>query len=153
MGKIDFDQEGGEMMIGGVSSVSSTMTMLNPVVFAKPSPGASIGAAPATASAKVSSNASASTPASSGASASTRAASSAGAHGGGASASAAGRNTAEEMVSGFSTTVGGTPYFGSVEESGAEYTASVPNLAGATASGSSEQAAENDLDARIDELV
>jgi hypothetical protein len=57
------------------------------------------------------------------------------------------------MVTGFSMTVGGTPYFGSVAESGGEYTASVPNLAGATANGSSEQAAENSLNARIDELV
>jgi predicted RNase H-like HicB family nuclease len=49
--------------------------------------------------------------------------------------------------------VGGKQYTGSVEESDGEYTASVPNLAGATATGSSEQAAENNLAARIDELV
>jgi predicted RNase H-like HicB family nuclease len=40
-----------------------------------------------------------------------------------------------------------------VGESGGEYTASVASVLGATASGSTEQAAENNLDARIDELV
>jgi predicted RNase H-like HicB family nuclease len=59
----------------------------------------------------------------------------------------------ETMVSDYSTTVAGTQYSGSVEESGREYTASVPNLAGATATGSSIEAAENNLDNRIDELV
>jgi len=53
----------------------------------------------------------------------------------------------------FSTTVGGKQYSGSVQLSNGEYTASVPNLIGATATGSSESAAENNLDARIDELV
>jgi predicted RNase H-like HicB family nuclease len=56
-------------------------------------------------------------------------------------------------VSSFSTTVAGTRYSGSVEQSGSEYTASVGNLTGATASGSSEAAAENNLTQRIDELV
>jgi predicted RNase H-like HicB family nuclease len=40
-----------------------------------------------------------------------------------------------------------------VEESGGEYTASVATLAGATATGSSIEAAENNLTARIDELA
>jgi hypothetical protein len=57
------------------------------------------------------------------------------------------------MATSFSTTVGGTQYTGSVEESGGEYTASVPNLAGATVTGASDLAAENNLAARIDELV
>jgi hypothetical protein len=57
------------------------------------------------------------------------------------------------MATSFSTTVGGTQYTGSVEESGGEYTASVTNLAGATVTGSSDLAAENNLAARIDELV
>jgi predicted RNase H-like HicB family nuclease len=56
-------------------------------------------------------------------------------------------------VTGYSTTVGGKQYSGSVEESGGEYTASVPSLSGATATGSSLTAAENNLNNRIDELV
>jgi predicted RNase H-like HicB family nuclease len=50
-------------------------------------------------------------------------------------------------------TVGGKQYAGSVVESDGAYTASVPNLIGATVTGASEQAAENNLNARIDELV
>jgi len=57
------------------------------------------------------------------------------------------------LVSGYSTSVAGKQYSGSVEESGGQYTASVPSLAGATASGSSIDAAENNLNNRIDELV
>lgn len=57
------------------------------------------------------------------------------------------------MVSGYSTTVGGKQYSGSVAESDGTYTASVSTLSGATATGSSAQAAENNLDTRIDELV
>jgi predicted RNase H-like HicB family nuclease len=57
------------------------------------------------------------------------------------------------MVTSYSTTVGGTQYSGGVEESGGDYVASVPGLSGATASGSSLVAAENNLTVRIDELV
>jgi predicted RNase H-like HicB family nuclease len=57
------------------------------------------------------------------------------------------------MASSYSTTVAGKQYSGSVEESAGEYTATVPSLSGATASGSSVEAAENNLDVRIDELV
>jgi predicted RNase H-like HicB family nuclease len=53
----------------------------------------------------------------------------------------------------YSTTVAGKQYSGSVEESDGEYTASVSSLAGATASGSSVTAAENNLNNRINELV
>jgi predicted RNase H-like HicB family nuclease len=49
--------------------------------------------------------------------------------------------------------VSGVQYSGSVEQSGGQYTASVPSLAGASASGSTMQAAEDNLSARIDELV
>jgi hypothetical protein len=52
-----------------------------------------------------------------------------------------------------STVSASQQYLGSVEESGGEYTASVANLSRATAIGSSVQAAENNLDTRIDELV
>jgi predicted RNase H-like HicB family nuclease len=57
------------------------------------------------------------------------------------------------LVSSYSTTVNGTRYSGSVEQSGSEYTASVASLPGATATGTSLEAAENNLSARIDELV
>lgn len=53
----------------------------------------------------------------------------------------------------YSATVGGKNYSGSVEQSGGVYSASVPNLPGASASGSSVQAAENNLTLRIDTLV
>jgi hypothetical protein len=53
----------------------------------------------------------------------------------------------------YSTTIGATTYSGSVEESGGEYTASVANLPGASASGSSIQAAEDNLGSIIDALV
>jgi hypothetical protein len=53
----------------------------------------------------------------------------------------------------FSTTVNGKSYSGSVSYSNGEYVASDPDLAGASASGSSEMAAENSLATRIDELV
>jgi hypothetical protein len=56
-------------------------------------------------------------------------------------------------VTSYSTTVGGTQYTGDVEQSGGEYTASVANLPGASATGTSLVAAENALDIRIDELV
>jgi predicted RNase H-like HicB family nuclease len=49
--------------------------------------------------------------------------------------------------------VAGKQYSGSVADSGGTYTASVSNLPGATATGSSAQDAENNLDERIDELV
>jgi hypothetical protein len=57
------------------------------------------------------------------------------------------------MAGTYSTTVGGKQYSGSVEESGSTYTASVSNLAGASATGSSIQSAENNLNTRIDILV
>jgi hypothetical protein len=57
------------------------------------------------------------------------------------------------LVSSYSTTVAGKQYSGSVEDSGGQYTASVSGLAGASASASSMQAAENALTLRIDELV
>jgi hypothetical protein len=55
--------------------------------------------------------------------------------------------------SSYSTSVAGQQYWGSVDRAGGDYTATVPNLAGATASGSSQQSAEDNLNARIDELV
>ena len=55
--------------------------------------------------------------------------------------------------SSYSTSVAGQQFWGSVDRAGVDYTATVPNLAGATASGSSQQSAEDNLNARIDELV
>jgi predicted RNase H-like HicB family nuclease len=57
------------------------------------------------------------------------------------------------LAASYSTTVGGKNYSGSVEESGGTYVASVGNLPGASASGSSVQSAENNLSIKIDELV
>jgi len=74
---------------------------------------------------------------------------------GGTSGSSSSASSSEEdlQVSSYSATVGGKQYSGSVEKSGGEYTASVSSLSGATATGSSPAAAENNLTLRIDELV
>ena len=56
-------------------------------------------------------------------------------------------------MGGYSVTVGGTQYAGSVQEQNGSYVASVPNVSGATATGNSMIAAENSLTTRIDELV
>jgi predicted RNase H-like HicB family nuclease len=53
----------------------------------------------------------------------------------------------------YSTSVGGKSYSGSIQQSGGRYEISVPNLPGATASGSSLQAAENALNVKIDILA
>jgi hypothetical protein len=134
------------MQIGGISPIAQTASVLNPVLvgrsssssaaalpaIAKPSQGtSSSGAAPAAAPAKASH------------------AHEAPAQSGGGSAAV---QETDEATS-FSTTVAGKQYSGSVADSDGTYTASVSNLSGATASGSSAQAAENNLDARIDELV
>ncbi len=149
--KVHFDQEGGEMMIGGVSPVTSTMTAFHPVLVAKAMPGAPDGVtaltAPVMRSLSESLTAIASTPAPIRASAPDRITA------GATPASADAGSIADEVVSAYSTSVGGKQYSGSVEESGGEYSAWVPNLARATVTGPSEQAAENNLYARINELV
>jgi len=61
--------------------------------------------------------------------------------------------TVDALISGYSTTVGGKQYAASILETGGEYTASIANVPGATATGTTEQAAENNLNIRIDELV
>ena len=53
----------------------------------------------------------------------------------------------------YTTSVGGKSYSGNVQQSGGQYTVSVPNLPGASASGSSLQAAENALNVKIDVLA
>lgn len=141
------------MQIGSISTISQTATVLNPVMVGKPSVASSSGsqpgatALPAVAKPSQGTSSSGATPASSAAPAKSSHAHSAQAQSGGASAQEA------SLVTGYSTTVAGKQYSGSVEEADGEYTASVQNLAGATASGSSIQAAENNLNARIDELV
>jgi len=67
--------------------------------------------------------------------------------------SAAASAQAATLAASYSTNVNGTNYSGSVEESGGTYTASIPNLPGAIATGSSVQAAENNLNTRIDILA
>jgi len=59
----------------------------------------------------------------------------------------------EELVSGYAMTVGKQQYAADVEESNGNYTISVENLVGGTATGNTELAAENNLQLRIDELV
>ncbi len=58
-----------------------------------------------------------------------------------------------ELAAVYSTTVGGKTYSVDVEQNSGEYTASVANLPGATSSGSSVEAAENNLSAVIDTLA
>lgn len=57
------------------------------------------------------------------------------------------------MAASYTTTVSGKTYSGTVTETDGVYEVSIPNVSGATASGSSIQSAENNLTMRIDELV
>ena len=59
----------------------------------------------------------------------------------------------ETLAAVYSTTVGGNQYTGNIDQSGRQFTASVPNLPGASASGSSVMDAEIALGARIDAIV
>lgn len=63
------------------------------------------------------------------------------------------RCAVETLAAVYTTTVGGQQYTGDIEQSGAEYTASVANLPGVSASGSSVIDAEINLSIRIDEIV
>jgi hypothetical protein len=139
------------MLFGSLSTTNSTPVVLNPVLAARPS---STVSAPAGAPASGGrSDAAQPTTAPATISAPARPAARGGAHGGDGGAAAAATGTLLETAIAYSTTVGGKQYSGSVLESDGEYTASVPDVPGATASGSTEQAAENNLNARIDELV
>jgi hypothetical protein len=74
--------------------------------------------------------------------------------GGGRGGDSAGTaSTSEQLVAEYATTVGGKSYGGSVEKSGDSYTATASGLAGASASGASIDAAENNLGALIDVLA
>jgi hypothetical protein len=60
---------------------------------------------------------------------------------------------ASALAVSYSTTVSGKSYTGSVVETGDTYVASVPNPPGSSASGSSVQAAENNLNIILDTLA
>ncbi|MGC1869323.1 MAG: hypothetical protein WA700_00065 [Acidobacteriaceae bacterium] len=74
-------------------------------------------------------------------------------HGSSSATSASSSAQAAALSAVYTDTVGGKNYSGSVAESNGEYVASVPNLPGASASGSSVQSAENNLNTVIDALV
>lgn len=137
------------MQIIGISATNSTMQVLNPVLMGKPATAAVTAIHPVVATPPSAPAATPTPPAPAPQARSSHAHGTPAAGGGGAAAAA----TAEMLVSGYSTTVNGTRYSGSVVQSGSEYTASVASLPGATASGTSMAAAENNLSARIDELV
>jgi len=59
----------------------------------------------------------------------------------------------DPSYTGYSTTVAGVLYSGSVEVDGGDYTAVVPYLAGAVANGLSLESAEDNLNSRISILV
>jgi hypothetical protein len=140
------------MAFGSLLTTNSTPTVLNPFLAARPSSTATSAAAAPAAQSAPSPAQSAAAPSGTPA----PPASGGGAHGGGGGGGGAAASNAASLLDTatvYTTTVAGKQYSGSVVESGGEYTASVPNLQGATASGAIEQAAENNLDTRIDELV
>jgi hypothetical protein len=138
------------------TSSPSVPLMLNPVQNSQPRTQTTGSSSPTTTRSSSSTNPSASGSSATGAGGS--ATSSSAGHvraGGGGGGSAAGSAAAEvETLAGtYSTTVGGTQYAGSVEEENGSYTASVPSVNGATATGATMIEAENNLTIRIDELV
>jgi hypothetical protein len=152
LGKVYLNAEEQTMLIGGVSTFNSTATVFNPVLAPVHATAASAGSQT---NAATPSNGTATAPAGGGTSAPARASSRENDKGGGAAASAgpaAAASAMMQMVAGYSVTVNGKQYAGSVEESNGQYSASA-NLTGATATGSSEQAVEDNLEVRIDELV
>jgi hypothetical protein len=136
------------MQIIGISSTSSSAQALHPILYGGQATTKAAASTSDAASAKASSPSVASATQTTSSAKSSQSHGSSGGGGGGAAAA-----TEEMAVSSYSTTVHGTRYSGSVSQSGSEYTASVASLPGATATGSSTQAAENNLSARIDELV
>jgi hypothetical protein len=141
------------MLIGGVSSMASSTVVFNPVIASSAPSSSPSAATVAPAATQVPSSASA-TDAQPTSTSGPRTASGGGEDMHGASASAASSSAAAEVeVTTYSMSVAGNQYWGSVEQSGGDFTASVPNLAGASATGLSEQEAESNLAARVDELV
>src|SRR5580658_7815933 len=150
--KVQFNQEEMLMLMGSVSSLASTATVFNPVLASKST---SRQATDPTALPQLdTASSNVSTTSATNASASSKTASSGGAHAAVAPAAAAAtaNSIVESIASGYSTTVGGTQYLASLDQSGTEYTASVANVLGATSTESSELAAENNLNLRINEL-
>jgi hypothetical protein len=141
------------MLISAVSSSASNSQVLNPVLYGKPAATSSSASAKTSASSSPTSAATTSTTSSSTASTNQTSRSGSSHSGGAGSGSSSAATEEETLVSGYSTTVGGKQYSGSVEESNGEYTASVSGLSGANASGSSITGAENNLNSKIDELV
>lgn len=134
------------MVIGGISALNSTAAVFNPVPVARPSSHGSNAATAVEPVPKMNSIANQAPLASSPANAPARESS--------GGRPAAGSSAAKEtQVTSYSTSVAGQQYWGSVEKNGGDYTASVPNLAGATVEGLSEQAAEDNLNTRINEIV
>jgi len=138
------------MLISAISSNSQILLPLNQVAASRPSASSSASAS-STAAAVPASTSSTSNPTSGTASPAKSQSSHGGGGGGGAASSVA--SSIDELVSGYSETVDGKQYSGSIEKSGNTYTASIPGLAGASASGSTEVAAENGLSQRISVLA
>lgn len=147
------------MLVGGVSSLASTAASFNPVLAPRSASGGTSNAAALPSLADSATSANVSTSNTSGASTPNQPADKPSNHATAApaaapaAASATAASILSSIVSGYSTTVGGTQYLASLEQSGSEYTASVQNLLGATATDSTEVVAENDLNVRINELV
>lgn len=144
------------MLITATSSPSGLVNF-NPVVSTLPKrqPASDSSATASGSSSSAVSTTSSSTATSS--SSSVKASASSGhAHAGGGGSGAATASAASEvetLVGSYSATVAGTQYAGSVEEENGTYTASVPNVSGATATGATMMEAESNLTIRIDELV
>lgn len=131
------------MQILSISSAASTATVLNPVAVSR-------STAASSSASSTPANASSGTAATSTASTTSSAKTSRSGGGGGGGSSAA---QEVQQATSFSTTVAGKQYSGSVNQSNGQYTASIPGLAGASASASSMQAAEDALTLRINEIV
>jgi hypothetical protein len=151
--KVHFNQEGKRMLIGGASFLASTATVSNPVLASISTSARAIDPAAEAPARERSVGANATTGPATDASASSKTGSSGSAPMHAAAAAAAMNNLMDSIASGYSTTVAGTQYLAILEQSGSEYTASVANVLGATSTESSELAAQNNLDVRINELV
>ncbi len=140
------------MQIAGLTSIAPLTTIVAPGSTATASkPAATPPSAPPAPSTTAASpaTAAASTKAATGAAASAKSSSSRPA----STQSSSDASQEDTLAAVYSASVGGKAYSGSVDESGGQYSASVPNLPGATASGSSIQAAESNLTLKIDMLV
>jgi hypothetical protein len=154
------DAEAITMQIGAISSISPIQSAFNPVLAVNPASTATSALANTPASETPNASQPGTPPPPPPAPPVTAAAPAPRPHGSGGAgaavaeaAAASTASTVEQLIGVYSTTVGGQQYAGTVEESDGVYTVSVPNLPGATASGTSEMSAENNLDTVIDELV